>query len=327
MRLRILLGSAPLVLLLAVIPLTACEPEADLRSGSSGSGSVSAPAADAGNAPQGGSVSASHVQGPEGVVDVSDPLEAYSLAVAELAAAREATGSDAFAALQHIANARAAYREMFEDSSRELDEETHSLITSAFAEAEKGARRGKPHRVALAEQTIGSSLVRVAFMNLESALGSGDGARISSWFPVLLKHAEGNGVSHLSPRVEAVAANPSEPELDAVRDAVLTDLLSHFADKVREETVEVLASLEAGKTAAAVEEATEAIGYYGIIQPDLRASLGEEAESELAGRLDDLLGQSADGDLQEARGTAQEIARLLGEYQDTIGPAQVSNEE
>ena len=327
MRLRILLGSAPLVLLLAVIPLTACEPEADLRSGSSVSGSVSAPAADAGNAPQGGSVSASHVQGPEGVVDVSDPLEAYSLAVAELAAAREATGSDAFGALQHIANARAAYREMFEDSSRELDEEIHSLITSAFAEAEKGARRGKPHRVALAEQTIGSSLVKVAFMNLESALGSGDGARISSWFPVLLNHAEGNGVSHLSPRLEAVAANPSGPELDAVRDAVLTDLLSHFADKIREETVEVLASLEAGKTAAAAEEATEAIGYYGIIQPDLRASLGEEAESELARRLDHLLEQSAGGDLQEARGTAQEIARLLGEYQDTIGPAQVSNEE
>jgi hypothetical protein len=295
-----------------VMVLTACQPEDDFRADSeSAAGGASASGAAAQPAQPGVSVSA--VQSLAGEVDVANPLEAYTVAVEQLASAREATGANASEALQHLANARSAYDKMFRESAEKLDSDTDSLISDAFRDAEKAARTAKQNTVNASGQRIGVYLLNVAYLNVEAALTSGDGAGASQWLAVLLEPEEGDGVSHLSSVVAEAAADPSK--LDSARETVLDELLSNFAGKVSEETLEALVALEGGRSAVATEEAAEGIAYYRIIQPDLRAKLGEQPDKELADELETFLDYSKHGNLAKAREAAQEISTLLATYQ------------
>lgn len=310
------LGGVASLLLIGSAGL-ACQPEPDFRSGSGEETSESAAVAGAVQKP-GVSISVSQIQALAGQVEVADPLEAYTVAISALAAARDQAGKNVTQALQHLANARAAYEEMFQESAREQDPETDSLITNAFRDSEKAARRGKQSRVGLSEHRIGASLLKIAFMNLEAALNSGDGRQISLWFPVLLNHAEGDGVSHLSPLVAEVTSTPSQPGLASARETVRNDLLNHFAEKVREETVEALVALEGSKTALATEEAVEALMFYRIIQPDLISRLGEQSDRDLMHELNAFLNGSEKGDLEKARNAARELTALLASYLERL---------
>ncbi|OGS01316.1 MAG: hypothetical protein A2V88_15855 [Elusimicrobia bacterium RBG_16_66_12] len=293
--------------------LAACQPEDDFRSDSeSAAGGASASGAAAQPAQPGVSVSA--VQSLAGEVDVANPLEAYTVAVEQLASAREATGANVNAALQHLANARSAYDKMFRESARKLDSDIDSLIGGAFSDAEKAARTAKQSTVGLSQQRIGISLLNVAYLNVEAALTSGDGPGASQWLAVLLEPEEGDGISDLSSIVTEAAADPSKL-LPSARETVLDELLSNFAGKVSEETIEALVALEGGRSAVAAEEAAEGLAYYRIIQPDLRAKLGEQPDTELADELEAFLGHSKNGNLLKAREAAQEISTLLATYQ------------
>jgi hypothetical protein len=294
-----------------VVVLTACQPEDDFRDTSGGE--TDGASASGAAAPAAPGVSVSAVGPLAGEVEVANPSEAYTVVVEQMAKASETTGANVNEALQYIANARAAYDKMFRESAEKLDSDTHSLIGDAFRDAEKAARTSKQNTVSASEQRIGVYLLDIAYLNVETALASGDASQASPWLAVLLAPEEGDGISHLSSVVMEAAANPAK--LDSARETVLNELRNNFAGKVSEEMLEALVALEGSRTAVAAEEAAEALAYYSIIQPDVRAKLGEQPDKELADELEAFLNHSEKGDLQKAREAAQEISTLLATYQ------------
>jgi soluble cytochrome b562 len=306
------------LLLSAIVALGAFEPEKDLRS-SGATGTTASPAVAGAVQTTGGSVSASQIQALFGEVEVADPLEAYTVAISELMEAHDKTGENVAEALQHLANARSAYEQIFQESARELDPETDSLIGEAFNDAKKAARTSKRHEVNLNWERVEKSLLKIAFLNVEAALDSVDVKRLNLWFAILAKKFELEDEPSLASGalVAQISSGAIVPQFNTLKAAVLDDLLDRFTGKVKEESIEALVLLEADKTALATAEALEALLYYQIIQPDFRSKMGEQPDQELVYELEALQEHSKNGNLKKAREAAQEIADLLASYQKT----------